>query len=839
MTPHSLHRPQRVHEPSDARQLYTKKAGAPKLQWTPSQERTLFRLVAKANVPWKYIALAMEEPEMPAEPGKPGCPAFAPGISTCRTHWYEMTEIKPHKILSSPLARKKQREQMEIAFEAYQKRQLRLLDENQQLPTPPELPKLSWEEHASVIPAPTIAADISTPQLTFEGTTPADLGPPVLTPESHDTIQPVVSGDEAPQPSAGIQASPEAGSNKLPPVVPSSGTKRRAPSEFDVVTHGNHQKLLKQQSTASVEQDASRDCALPLSTTNIPSHARVSTLGPVQEEPDGSEEPKTVAELEDKMHVERGFIAFVKYGLTRSRFSVQSVISATSTIASRISSRRSSHRLSVEPKAPKDSNPFFYGQYLSDLGQSQSYSPQAPSQHLKPGRQETDLFLELRLAGSTDEEVATRIETLLQECGSKEKAEDIVRARNPRRETALEVALALGNVPTCEVLLKFGADVKAKTSDGKSLSAFGRAAERNATTSQQYFAIGACRNRIRSHTEGKAAKEKPKEKSEAPKAKKKSNIGARLGRVASSQTDAPGPKSSLPAPVAPPPSDDQGQDAPLSASHDKIHHRQVVGQEFDISYNQPISPQQIRAPHVPNLVEFWNGVSDQQVTQTPRATSTSQIHRPITQLWNSYFPAEGAMGIPALPAYDSRAGHWELLPGGRMAFVLDSFDAAASFSEVRMVPSRPPPPIPATESNMSLGMNLPMAQNDFSQSRRMSSTDTRRHGINPSTFSNGLTMPPNNNQFQGSRQRGTIAGTMSSQLQTTPAGSNAYGFQDYNSQANTLTNSWVNEMEFQQNFPAMDTTLPDTFESDVEDVLFDGLQNHNYVQGWDFQRPGF
>ena len=55
-----------------------KKAGKPALPWTPAQDEQLFRLVAKANVPWKHIATAMYEPAVPAGPGRPGRPEFAP-----------------------------------------------------------------------------------------------------------------------------------------------------------------------------------------------------------------------------------------------------------------------------------------------------------------------------------------------------------------------------------------------------------------------------------------------------------------------------------------------------------------------------------------------------------------------------------------------------------------------------------------------------------------------------------------------------------------------------------------------------------------------------------------
>jgi len=53
-------------------ELDRNRVGKPALQWTPAQERQLFRLVAKANVPWKHIANVMYEP------AAPGRPEFAP-----------------------------------------------------------------------------------------------------------------------------------------------------------------------------------------------------------------------------------------------------------------------------------------------------------------------------------------------------------------------------------------------------------------------------------------------------------------------------------------------------------------------------------------------------------------------------------------------------------------------------------------------------------------------------------------------------------------------------------------------------------------------------------------
>jgi hypothetical protein len=42
--------------------MLPRKTGRPALDWTPSQQRKLIRLIVDADVPWKDIEIAMEEP---------------------------------------------------------------------------------------------------------------------------------------------------------------------------------------------------------------------------------------------------------------------------------------------------------------------------------------------------------------------------------------------------------------------------------------------------------------------------------------------------------------------------------------------------------------------------------------------------------------------------------------------------------------------------------------------------------------------------------------------------------------------------------------------------------
>ena len=69
---HSLDKPWGRDMVSGVDDRRKRKPGAPELRFTPSQERFLFRLVAKANVPWKYIPIVMREPK------REGGEAFAP-----------------------------------------------------------------------------------------------------------------------------------------------------------------------------------------------------------------------------------------------------------------------------------------------------------------------------------------------------------------------------------------------------------------------------------------------------------------------------------------------------------------------------------------------------------------------------------------------------------------------------------------------------------------------------------------------------------------------------------------------------------------------------------------
>jgi hypothetical protein len=497
---------------------------------------------------------------------------------------------------------------MIAAFKAHQERQptLNLSVESQTHSVVPETHGLQRED---ATPTRSIqageAADTSTPLLTFEGDTPVDLGA-VLTPEPHEIIQPLISHNEIRRPS---MEAPAIKSTTNMAQHPTKGTtsKRRAPSGFDGIT--DSKKITKRHSAAGAAQKLFPSNTFAYPNTLMPDgSARTDVLAdlePVQEEPVSP--GRTIDDVETDMGVPHGFIHWVKNDLARSRWSVQSVISAIGSAASRIPSRRSSQQPFFESAMPEELGSLFYS---------------------RTSRQVCHLFAKLRLTDVTDNEVAEQVRQLLHEY-SPDEAQFIVRARNERQETALEVALALGNVPACEVLLDFGADVNATTSNGKSLSAFGRAAEKTATTSQQIVAIGICRNRIRSHTRHGRTQPKP----EARKTKRKSNVNTSASWRARSRTQV---TTSYP----------QKADTSSGLNYDQPHQcaRPVVSQNSNRPDSQPASFKPAPAPGFSDPPGSW--IPDHQLVHASHMTDTTQGYLPNTQILNPEVVAEGGYYRP-------------------------------------------------------------------------------------------------------------------------------------------------------------------------------------------------
>ncbi|KUJ20554.1 uncharacterized protein LY89DRAFT_715931 [Mollisia scopiformis] len=815
MVPHALDKLWRFDETPNVSQPPAKKAGKPALQWTPSRERKLFRCVAMANVPMKHIATAMYEAAVPAEDGKPEQPEFAPCRSSCRNHWHEMTEMKPKQMLINNLfSREKQRKQMTAAFEAYLERKSKTDSSNEaQVPnTVPSMPKTSYEDTISTTSSQMgTATDMSTPLLIFEGETPIDHGP-VFTPKSHDTAQPRIA-DGAIRPLNWGTGPIGLDSGEMSPAAQITATKRRVPIDFDEVGEASTQKIPKQHLIASVEGEAFQ-VRTPSGQTTAPDRLSrtgvANKLKPVQEHSDEHNETQlSIFEVEDEMGVPHGFIPWV-----------HSVISATGTMVSRLSSRRSSQRLSVETQSPDEPNPLFRDSHMSSSILFENV-----------GRQDLDLFDELRRDNTTDLDVASRIRHFLGQL-SVARARQLVRTRNHRHETALEVALALGNIPACEVLLQFGADVYAKTSNGKSLSAFGRAVGRKDIPTKYYVAIGACRNKIFS----KAGEDELKNNPDLQKAKRVSSINN--GAWPKSKARARSttfPKRANTTHVPPPLSSGLARLGSLvGVSRDRLRHSRPNGsRESSRSYGRPVSFQ--RAPSLAFSDNFWDRISDPRPIQTDRMNSASQESLQLTQSLHSNFVVERGTPVPTLPDFDPSLGVWELLPDNRMVFVPHSQRTMELPILPNPLPHQNPPEAEIRQSTIGLAQfPNPPARIEFRQPSQRNSVNTRRHGmIFDSVAANSIMEPAAattlNDVLQEYHQPDAVADTINSLPDSDLAFMNAYDNQSYNRQNETTANVWDT---LEQIPPNENPTFMNVPEAELANLFPEEILDNNFAPGW-------
>lgn len=680
----------------------------------------------------------------------------------CRTHWQTMTDMKPRETYIINIARrKKQREQLENACKRHQQNQAQLTS------VAPTISQVVRPESPSILPAIldacswspvfpttdyiTVASsnqiteppDVhSPPSLNWEGTTPADSVISVLTPQSQEIKRPSSMSSEVPKPHTS-RVNPEAGAHYSSHSTHATSIKRPTPSEFNEsineswvrVAHrpptpsvAEEHAWTQQNSNSPVVQDCEnrRDAPTPSrpliqeGTLHEPGNVSTASLQVVQDdtEPESGNtatHPMTVAEVEDEMKAPRGFISFIRYGLTKSRLSVQSMLSASGTIRSRFSSRRSSRYSTMATELPGDANPFLYEGYMSS--RDQSISAIQPLQPVKygGGRQETNLFLELRLAGTTDDHVAGRLKNLLRDIDPA-KARAIANMRNESGETALEVALALGNVPACKALLDAGADVRARASNGKSLSKFGRIAQSEAHNNAHYIAIGSCRNVILSHVEpqkgNKSQKASNAKTNTTPRRRVQIATNSRLAQVLQDQSHITAGESLLSASAQQEgPSGPSQETASTVVLNDTTQPRLVLGDMAlaennstsgsnlvsmptptlakDVPAPRPIPSQPNLTPGVPDLIAFFEsgGPADPTGSQhqalDPSPMHTNQSLCPGIQLWNSYLPpssdlvlpsstslegGSGTLDTPSIPG-STENGHYEVLPDGRVVWV--------------------------------------------------------------------------------------------------------------------------------------------------------------------------
>ena len=654
-------------------------------------------------------------------------------LGACRDHWKKMTDMKPTAThIRDKFGRQKQRKQLERAFERYQQRQQQEKKPSSTLSLSQSSPPPLISQTTSVLDSPPIsqqsnfakhllssseklsddvAENASPPSLVLGAITPADSVQTIWTPTMTEFFN-------FEFPSADMKTSETISSPTFPndgnsnETTQTGSSKRPAPVEF-----GEHiDAPIRRGSAARIITSAQEELAWSQKDANFfQNHGRSSAmvsatcLTPVQEETgENSLHKTTVDDIEDEMKAPRGFVAFIKWGLTKSRLSITSMVS----------SAPSSRQSLSESKLPEDATPFHYNSYMSGPKQP-SYLNRNPTEG---GRTETSIFLELRMAGASDNDVAARLKVLLRDIGI-EKARFLTNTRSVRGETPLEVSLALGNVPACKVLLEAGADVHARTSSGKSLSEFGSKTQKETNNNAQYVAIGTCRNVIFSHANPREAEKGSRltsidklVKSQTTLASDARSRSVHEGREhdhsASALTESSivssSAKDSQQGTVQP------SQDALMEVNNRKsildAENRTLSGiTRTTIPLRHSACTHQISRPvlsqqrPVPELVAFFDASSagPQPAPALPPPpppiplSNSAQISRPNTMTWNSYFSdssdlphltslggGSSTLDLSAIAGNTyhatgsvsmqrSQPGYYELLPDGRMAYIVN------------------------------------------------------------------------------------------------------------------------------------------------------------------------
>ena len=391
---------------------------------------------------------------------------------TCRKQWKKMTEMNPRQLrVKDPIKKERRKHQAIQAFEAYQQRQMQIS---------PSTNHPHSKQTPNALTVPTLS----------EVATPADSMAETQTPQyfSH----PIVSLDIC-QDIIDASATPEQAQSPARTFIPDSERKQPSPFEFGLaiststrnpIFHLNPSKGPENMSAQANEAPASH------TKTTMVQELRADGHHVVESESVVKERFTALAKIEDEMSVPRGFIDFFKYQLTITRNSVASALSSPGPIRLPWSRKRSRQIQSDGPQTSHEAGVECVSlQPPSGVQAGHQWTQISPPMETD-GRANTDLFWELQLAGSTDEEIASRLEALI-------NAGANPNARSFDGETPLHVALRLGNLPACQVLLDRGADVHVRTLDGKSFSEYGKIAQNCAgNNSSRYLAIKTCRHAI-------------------------------------------------------------------------------------------------------------------------------------------------------------------------------------------------------------------------------------------------------------------------------------------------------------------------------------------------------
>jgi hypothetical protein len=609
----------------------------------------------------------------------------------CRNHWRRMTELDPGEtMIKGPFRKKRQREQMRNAFERYKKCQAipvlpvicqTVEPDSSSMLTDILAPSFDSSSLRGTNSVPAALSDqnaelpdvLSPPFLTSEGTTPADSVHSILTPVAQDVMPQGFMPGAVKEKDVSMVRSDRAGAYQS---LPGTRIKRPVPLEFDEDVNSISGRISNGPLIPSAREELAWTQRIP---NPVPVHKpgnwnrsmSTTSLAAVQEEPEPADgklpkHEKTISELEDEMKDSRGFINFVKNILTNPRQSVHSMISASGTIRSRFSSPRTSQHSNRDSVPPENTNSFHHPPFISnrDTHISASQLPQGMIYEIE--QQSSSLFQELRRPGASDNDATTRILQILQ--GSDPaRASNVVNARNSSGETPLEVALALGNVPACEVLLEAGADVYARTSTGKTLAEFAHKAEREAKNNTYFAAIGICKNRILEHPlsqkDSKSRKAKNDKKNSKPHASSQMASETRLPRRAQGSSHS---MSNGGPPFTPATNMIQDEATSLGFGHTTyqpplhnaiggMHSFELKSAPFSMTTTTPyhsvpvsVSPGQATGPDVSGLRPFWSpppridsaGWQNQGLQSL--TTDPSQMLPPNTKSWT-----ERSMGIPS------------------------------------------------------------------------------------------------------------------------------------------------------------------------------------------------
>jgi hypothetical protein len=407
-----------------------------------------------------------------------------------------------------PIKKKRRKEQAERAFKAYQQRQTRMQPDIDQPATIHHQPaytqvrggdhtltSLSTSQRKSDPPYSKSTPNVLTVPPLSEVATPADSIAETQTPQYDSNFAiPLDISKYIAEPSA----TPGQAQSPAQTIILDGGRKRPAPLEFDLAipTSSRRQSSFRSNPSIGPEETWARSneaSAWEINTSTAQDLGAGGTHHVDESKSIVKDRSTAIAELEDKMSVPRGFIDFIKNGLTITRASVASALSSSASLRSRWSRKESRQIQPDLPQTSPEPGRDYFSQHAASQDQPEHQWTQIAPPATTGGRANTHLSWELQLAGATDEEIARRLEALINDGANPN-------ARSADGETPLHVALRLGNHPACQVLLDNGADVHVKTLNGKSLSQYGRIAQDQAGDNvSRYLAIKTCRYAIREH----------------------------------------------------------------------------------------------------------------------------------------------------------------------------------------------------------------------------------------------------------------------------------------------------------------------------------------------------